>query len=175
MVTVETVSIVFTGLSVSLAAFYYISTLRNSNKMRELSLKAQEQALETRQAQLFMQIYNKATSKEGIDSVQLLMEANWSSHEEWLEKYRNNPVYYNALSFYIGYMEGLGVFIKENLVDIKLIALFFAGVTRMMWEQYRDIITEERKRLNYRRYASEWEYTYNELLKYMEEHPELKT
>jgi len=32
MVTVETVSIVFTGLSISLAAFYYISTLRNAQR-----------------------------------------------------------------------------------------------------------------------------------------------
>ncbi|MCW4020706.1 MAG: hypothetical protein NWF14_05720 [Candidatus Bathyarchaeota archaeon] len=39
MVSVETISIVFTGLSVSLAAFYYISTLRNANRMRELTLE----------------------------------------------------------------------------------------------------------------------------------------
>jgi len=166
--TLQTISIVITGLTLSIAAIYYMLTLRYTR----MNMK---NTLETRQAQLFMQIYNKATSKEGIDSLQLLMEANWSSYEEWLEKYQNNPAYNNALSFYIMYMEGLGVFIKENLVDIKLIALFFAGITRIMWEKYRDIIAEERKRLNYRRYASEWEYTYNELLKYMEQHPELKT
>ena len=38
MVTVETISIVFTGLSISLAAFYYISTLRNAEKSRKREL-----------------------------------------------------------------------------------------------------------------------------------------
>ena len=47
MVTVETISIVFTGLSISLAAFYYISTLRNAQRTQQMQL-------ETRQAQLFM-------------------------------------------------------------------------------------------------------------------------
>ncbi len=72
-------------------------------------------------------------------------------------------------------MEGLGVFVKEDLVDIKLMALLMAGSMRMSWEKHRDIIYEERKRMNYPRYASEWEYFYNELMKYMEEHPELAT
>ena len=72
-------------------------------------------------------------------------------------------------------MEGIGVLIKENLVNIRLVAMFFAGLTRQIWEKYKDIILEERKRRNYPRYASEWEYTYTELMKYMKEHPELAT
>ena len=51
MVDFQTISIVFTGLSISKAAFYYISALRNSRM-------TQEHALETRQAQLYMQIYS---------------------------------------------------------------------------------------------------------------------
>jgi hypothetical protein len=37
---------------------------RNSQRNRELTLKAQEQALETRQTQLFMQIYQDMSSPE---------------------------------------------------------------------------------------------------------------
>jgi hypothetical protein len=40
---------VFTGLSVSLAAFYYINTLRNAQRTQEMQL-------ENRQVQIFMQI-----------------------------------------------------------------------------------------------------------------------
>ena len=53
MVTVETVSIVFTALSISLAAFYYINTLRNTQRNQQL-------AMETRKAQHYMQMRARA-------------------------------------------------------------------------------------------------------------------
>jgi hypothetical protein len=61
MVSVETISIVFTGLSVSLAAFYYISTLRNAQKTQQIQL-------ETRLAQMFMGIYNQFHSVNFLDA-----------------------------------------------------------------------------------------------------------
>jgi hypothetical protein len=46
-------------LSLIIGIAYYLTIMRNSQKTRELTLNAQEQALETRQAQLFMQLANK--------------------------------------------------------------------------------------------------------------------
>ena len=179
---IEFLPLILTGLGLAASIVYYANILNNANKTRELQLKAQELALknqelqlETRQAQLFMQMFSKASSKEGIESSKILSNANWTSHEEWLEKYQNDPEYAHALTTIVIIMEGLGVLIKENLVDIKLLALLMAGSIRMTWEKHRDIIYEERKRLNYRRYASEWEYVYNALMKYLQEHPELAT
>ena len=62
----QTVSIVFTGISVSLAAFYYIMTLRNTQKNQELARKTQEHALETRRTQLLMQIYQELSSEDSM-------------------------------------------------------------------------------------------------------------
>lgn len=47
MIDYQTISVVFTGISVSLAAFYYINTLRNAQRNQKLTL-------ETRRAQMFM-------------------------------------------------------------------------------------------------------------------------
>ena len=165
---IENLPLILTGIGLTASILYYTITLGNANKTQKL-------ALENRQAQLFMQLWSKASTKEGIESSRILSEANWTSYEEWLEKYKKDPEYDKALSGMVTYMEGLGVFVKEDLVDIKLMALLMAGGMRMSWEKHRDIIYEERKRLNYPRYASEWEYFYNELMKYMEEHPELAT
>jgi uncharacterized membrane-anchored protein YhcB (DUF1043 family) len=44
---------------------YYLFIMRNSQRNQELTLKAQEQALETRQTQLFMQIYQDMSSWNG--------------------------------------------------------------------------------------------------------------
>lgn len=167
-VTFQTIFQFLQTVSIMVGIAYYLMILQNQQK-------SQQSTLETRQAQLFMQLYNKVVSQEGIDNLGLLVRAEWSSYEEWVEKYQNDEEYAKAFVFYLMQMEGVGVLIKEKLVSIRLVAMFFAGITRQIWEKYKDIILEERKHMNYPRYASEWEYTYNELMKYMKEHPELAT
>ncbi len=89
MVSVETVSIVFTGLSVSLVAFYYISTLRNAQKTQQL-------ALESRQTQIFMQIYQQLNSEESFTTWAELMNLEVADYEEFLRKYDSvvNPKFF---------------------------------------------------------------------------------
>jgi hypothetical protein len=45
----------------------------------------------------------------------------------------------------------------------------------MFWEKLAVIIEQWREARNYPRLASETEYLYDELIQYMQEHPELKT
>lgn len=175
MVTVETLSIVFTGLSISLAAFYYISTLRNAQKTRDLSLKAQEQALETRQAQMFMQIYNESHNNPSyLEALARCLELEIHSYLEFL-KAQENEDDRKAIARIGMFYEGLGVLVKEGYVSIRLVALLMTGPTQLWWERiYKSWIEEGREKMNYRRYRSEAEYLYNELMRYVEEHPELK-
>jgi len=161
------------GIIVGVA--YYILNIENNRRNQELTLKAQQQQLETRQAQLFMQLFNKITSLEGIEQVRIIRSAKWPTHEEWLEIYLKDDKYRNAFSWFITTMEGFGVFLREELVDIRLIALFIAGPSREMWEAHKEIVYKERVRRNMPRYGSEWEYSINELMKYLEENPELAT
>ena len=55
---------------------YYVLTVRNAQRTRDLTLKAQEQAVETRQLQLFMQLYEKTLAKE-----------NWAAYQEILNEW----------------------------------------------------------------------------------------
>ncbi len=52
MIDYSTLAIVLTGLGLTASILYYTMVLRNANKTQQL-------ALETRQAQLFMQMYNR--------------------------------------------------------------------------------------------------------------------
>jgi len=47
---------------------YYLTIMRNQQRTRELTLKAQEHATETRQAQLFMQIYDKWSDPDFLEA-----------------------------------------------------------------------------------------------------------
>ena len=55
---VQTATVVIAGISVIIAAVNSIYSSRRAETQRALTLKTQQQALETRQAQLFMQVYN---------------------------------------------------------------------------------------------------------------------
>ena len=74
-----------------------------------------------------------------------------------------------------GYFEGLGVYVKEGLVPIRLVALTMTGMLTRYWDMFGPFITEYRIRENMPRNLSETEYLYNELMKYLEKHPELKS
>jgi hypothetical protein len=52
MIDAQTVGVLATAASVTVAAVYYIFTLRINMKTQELALKNQQQTLETRQAQM---------------------------------------------------------------------------------------------------------------------------
>jgi len=74
------------------------------------------------------------------------------------------------------FYEGVGVLVKEGYVSIRLVALLMTGMTRSWWERlYKSWIEEGREKYNFKRWMSECEYLYDELMKYIDEHPELKT
>jgi hypothetical protein len=167
LVDYSTLSIVFTGLSISIAAFYYIMTLRNTQRNQQLQL-------ETRQAQMFMGIYNQLNQADFINAWMAFMEMEWSNYEE-LKLIQDDSELGRYLWVIGMFYEGLGVLVKNNLVPIKLVAETITGMTRMYWEKFIPIVEEGRIELNLPRWYSETEYLYNELMKYLEEHPELKT
>ena len=72
-------------------------------------------------------------------------------------------------------LEGVGVLVREELLDIRFVALLLSGHVQMFWEKNLPIIDEWRQFWNNPRVWSETEYLYNALMKYMEEHTELNT
>ena len=173
MVDAQTISIIFAGVSIGVAAIYYTLTLRNTQRAQQLQL-------ETRQAQLFMNIYNQSfTNPDYLESIGRIFDNEWSSYEEFKSKYHygenKDPEFCKAYDLVCGFFEGLGVLVKENLLDIRLVALLISTQTRRIWELNQLIIHEFREDLNAPRIWSEFEYLYDELMKYIEEHPELKT
>ena len=173
MVDAQTVSIIFAGVSIGVAAIYYTLTLRNTQRAQQLQL-------ETRQAQLFMNIYNQSfTNPYYLESTGRILDNAWSSYEEFKSIYHygenKDPEFCKAYDLVCGFFEGVGVLVKENLLDIRLVALLISTQTRSFWELNQLIIDEFREDLNAPRIWSEFEYLYNELVAYLEDHPELKT
>jgi hypothetical protein len=73
------------------------------------------------------------------------------------------------------FYEGLGVLIREGLIDIRMVALLICGMTRSYWEKHKPILEDGRKAMGFKRWVSEADYLYDELIGYLARHPELDT
>jgi hypothetical protein len=149
MVDVQTIGLAVTATSVVVGIIYYIFTARTT--------------LQTRQAQLFMQVYNKWQEKEFNLSKQLVLQeyrcVGIEDYQEVLkdkEKAANFRVVSTAL-------EGLGVLVKRGLVDVGIVDDMMSGDVIGFWEKYGGAVKEFRVRMGYPQ-ALEWtEYLYNEV------------
>ena len=174
-------------LGILVGIVYYITIMRNTQKTRELTLqsqelarKTQEQALETRQAQLFMNIYNQSlTNPQFDDVVHRIIHLRWKDWDEYqaLFDYTNPETRDNhlAMSTLMNFYCGVGVIVRENLVGIRLISQLMSNNVKGFWEQVAPIVEEGREHWYGPNWIKDIEYLYNELMKYAEEHPELET
>ena len=158
MFQIEYLPIVLTGIGIIVSILYYSSVLRNANR--------------TREAQLFMNVYDKWSDPEMGKAYQIANNAQYSSYEEYME-INNNEDFRWAIRKIIGYYEGVGVLVREGLVDIRLVALLMTGSTLKFWSRLEPYIGEMRS-ADYPRVAIETEYLVNRLRDYIKDHPEIE-
>jgi hypothetical protein len=156
--------------------FYYIMTIRTNQRNQELILRAQEQALETRQAQMFMQVFQEDITKKGPHVIMDLLEWDFENADDFDAKYGKdtNPEAYQSYIYWLYYMEGMGIMVREGYISIRLIALMDSGGVKNLWRKLQPLIYEERERHNWPRWSIEFEYLYDTLMDYAEKHPELQ-
>jgi hypothetical protein len=160
-------------ISIISAALGVLAGVINSVFASRRAEKQRQTEIETRQAQLFMQLMDKCSSKEGIENFRVLDRATWSSYEEWLELRRDDIEYDTAYRWISGIYNGTGALLREGLLNVRIIALVATRAILSHWEKHKDVIHNLRERRNDRSYRVEWEYLYNTIMKYLDEHPEL--
>ena len=166
---IESIPYVLTGIGIIVSILYYTSVLRNANKTQQL-------ALETRQAQLFMQMYNRWLDDITLEDYYPFVTRRISNWEEFKILYNTDEDYQLIFNKVAGFYEGLGVLVKAGYLTIHPIALMWTGVTTLFWTNILGPIIEDmRKDYKLTRLWSEAEYMCTELLRYVQEHPELAT
>ncbi len=157
----QSISYIAGALGVCVAAAYYMINLRETRKTQQLQL-------ETRQVQLFIQLYNDFRKPENLLLIGKAMQMNWRDYDDVMKKYDNvehmeDRIPYASWSMY--YQE-IGVLLKEGYIDIKLVAQFLPDAFRGYWEKFKPIILEHRVRNSYPQYFAGMEYLYNEFCKH---------
>jgi hypothetical protein len=168
MVDAQNLSIVFAGVSIGVAAIYYALTLRNTQRNQEL-------ALETRQAQMFMNFYENYRSQEFRKNYyHYLFVQEWTTRDELLEQYgpdKNMEVYSGNGSIY-GFFEGVGFLLKNGFIDIRHVNELLGASFVLFWRKAETYVIESRTVLGLKVYPNA-EYLSEELEKYYEKYPEL--
>lgn len=80
MVDVQMIGVIITATSVTIAAVYYVLTLRTSQRNMK-------HTLETRQTQLFMQIFQRFQEPDFTTQYSTLLNREWKDTEDYSKKY----------------------------------------------------------------------------------------
>ena len=173
----QSVSYIAGALGVCVAAIFYVLNLRISQKNQELSLKSQQQNLETRQAQLFMPIYSTFYSNEFLKAFYEIMTWSYDNYDDYVAKYgyTANPDAAILHAKVNMYLEGIGVLVKRELIDPSLVDDLMSSIVVGYWEKYRPYVYDYRVRRDLHQMSEYVEYLYNQIKPIVErQHGELK-
>jgi hypothetical protein len=147
------------------AAFYYVMNLR-------ISQKNMKSNLDTRQAQLFVSVYQTFYSKNmaEADRIITLYPLNDVNDYENLRKNEETDI---AFRQWTSYLEGVGVLVRQNLLDIHVITLLMSGQILWFWRRFGSFFIQMRKEQNFPRLMIELEYLAQRVEEYSKDHPEL--
>ena len=157
MVDYSTLSIVFAGLSVSLAAFYYINALRNQSKARKI--------------EMFMRLYEQRTTTEVTRRFFQHMGSNWEDYEDYLRKYDSevNPEHAAARNSHWSFYEGLGLLLRDDLIDRETVYTLQGVPCLLNWFKWETVIKEIRKGTLGDDWMENFEYLADEMIKMRQE------
>ena len=159
-VSLQTLLTYITLISVPVGVFYHIMTLRNTRKNQELQL-------ETRQAQLFMQIYQEMSSPEHYIRSNELLHMEWEDWDDYYRKYgsENNPEAYALRSSMWYRLNGVGLLVKAGLIDMDRVYDLMSQTILRHWKKWGDIIIMIRGQYNIPGYMEGFEFIADEMVK----------
>jgi hypothetical protein len=156
---VQTCGVVGTLLAATIAVRSYV----NSNKRAE---DARARELETRQAQLFMNIFQTTTSKEWMtDTEEMIHIWKWRDFGDFDAKYGeiSNSVATGKMNAALGYWNGVGVLVQKSLIDSQLIYDMKRFHVIELWDKFSPVILEWRRRYSAPQIYVSLEYLVGEL------------
>ena len=156
---------------VLVAAGYYILNIQNNKRNQELSLRAleqsaqaQKQAAETRQTQLFMQVFERYHETEFWNIYTTVMNKEWQNYDDW-NRDRSDPTSLSMRLAVGTYFEGIGTLVHRGLLPAELVAEILGSVVIMWWDKQSEFYKEFRIRAGNPIYGQHIEYLYNEMKK----------
>jgi len=165
MVDAQTVGVLVTATSVTIAAIYYIFTLRTNQRNLKMNL-------ETRRLGLVDSIITRTHTTEWTRNILELLSYEWTDYEDFERKYgSDNNVESAAIRYTIwNSLNQIGVMVMKGIIEDE--DIYNAGLQAgsiFLWEKYKPIIKEVRRRYQGQDYLTGFEFLVGELLRIVKE------
>jgi hypothetical protein len=137
--TLQTIGILLTAATVSIAAIYYTLSLRYTRRNQELNL-------ETRQIGLYME-FTKLVQLFVDDYTDVLYNQEWDSFEEFMERYgpKVNPEEFNKFLRVADFYQSVGAFIQDGVFNIKTVYNHEGVWIIAAWDKMEPVVRGIRK------------------------------
>jgi hypothetical protein len=159
-VTFQTIFQFLQTVGILVGVYYYIMTIRTNQRNQELQL-------ETRQAQLFIQIYNRFQEVEFRNNFNDVLSREWEDYDDYVKKYGRftNPTAQAKSSSIALFFEGLGVILMQGLLEIDIVGELMSSPVRLYWEKMKPILMVMRERMDRDSIMASAEYLYDEIVR----------
>jgi hypothetical protein len=155
----QSLSYIAGALGVCVAAFYYVTTLRTQQE-------TMKHTLETRQTQIFMELFKTFASKEFMqDLEELMLHWEFIDHTDFYRKYSSkvDPLQHAKFDFFLNYFDGIGILVERKLIDPDLVYSKMRYGLMAFWEKYEPVVAGDRLALKTPKLFSNYEYLYNQV------------
>jgi hypothetical protein len=147
---------------------YYLTIMRNTQRTRELSLKAQEEAEKARQRELIFQRFQGYSLEYTRAFADVRSYTDWEDVDDWHEKYGilSNPEAWSEYAYITSTYNLAGILLKEEVADAELIfQLYPPQAVIRIWERFEPVTLDVRERTKHTSFYGPFEFLYNEAKK----------
>lgn len=161
----------FSVMSAATAAVIGVRSYINSNKRAEEAKKKEQETrdreLEARKLSFVTSITNQLLSESGQRTYGELMNMEWKDYDDFEKKYgsdNNLDNYAKRMSVWNLY-NTLGMLLREKLIEPELLYSINNVSICLMWNIFKDVIAENRRRYGGRDNFSDFEFLNDEILR----------
>jgi hypothetical protein len=164
-ITISIVLQIVQTVGILVGIVYYLTIMRGSQKTQQLQL-------ETRKAQLYMQLFVRITSEDFIKKSLETLKIEYDNVDEFMEKYFEGPDSSMQAKLFsmFWHIDGLGYMISQKLIDPEMVYTFGGGFAQVWhWKKWEPVIMRIRKRRDSPDFMKWFEYTAKEMMRIREE------
>lgn len=152
---------------VLVAAAYYVMNMR-------VMQRNSKQTLDTRQAQLLMNLYQRWSEYEFQEAWNTIIALEYRDWSDFNSKFGpNNPEIWKKVNIVGSFFEGLGVFVMRGFIDPTLVEDLMSAYVVVFWQKLGPMFIDIRVNMNRPTMAEGMEYLYNVIYEiWKKQHPE---
>ena len=156
MVDITEISAIVAAAGVLAGVVYYVLQMRIQTRMRRTDLIVR------------INPWFSISPKELIDYANTVLALEFKDYDDFVQKYGSlygGRPEANALRTMLNWLDGLGMLLKRNLVDIDIVVDSYGGIAQVFWEKVKPLVEGYRKDAHYPHHYERVEYLCSEIEK----------